>query len=336
MRTHLFSPPSTLIRSLTLLCFLGLPGFAQTPPPSPEAQPESSEGQVDAGSAPREETAETAYVRVQRDDRGRPLSLDTAIVRYVPAGQAGEQDGDQQAGVVVDLIGAVHVGEASYYEQLNELFTKYDALLFELVAPEGIQFREGDRLESASAVGALQGGLKNLLGLEFQLELVNYARPNFVHADMTPEEFAQTMKDRGESFFSLLLRLMGQGMALQGQQKAGGATDIQVMMALLRRDRVKLKQVLAEQLEGMEGSLSVLGGPDGESTIISERNKKALDVLRREMESGKKKIGIFYGAGHFADFDGRLKDDFQLEIKEKNWLPAWDLQKDHSQRNRRP
>jgi hypothetical protein len=82
-------------------------------------------------------------------------------------------------------------------------------------------------------------------------------------------------------------------MAIQGQQKAAGVSDVQVVMALLRRDRVLLKRILAEQLEGMEGSLSVLGGPDGGSTIITERNKKALEVLRREMADGKKKIGIF-------------------------------------------
>jgi len=244
------------------------------------------------------------------------------IVRYVPV--------NQENGVTVDVIGAIHVGEMAYYADLNERFAHYDALLFELVAPEGIQFEEGQKLESSSPVGALQGGLKSLFGLEFQLERVNFAKPNFVHADMSPEEFARTMKERGESFLQLLFRLMGQGMAAQGQQKASGVSDVQVLMALLRQDRVLLKRILAEQLEGMEGSLSVLGGPDGGSTIITERNKKALEVLRREMADGRKKIGIFYGAGHLADFDARLKKDFEMAAGEKTWLPAWDLTRDHS------
>ena len=61
------------------------------------------------------------WVRVARDDRDRPAAMQTAIVRYTgrhaPTG----------AQVAVDLIGAVHVGDAAYYEALNQRFTKYDA-----------------------------------------------------------------------------------------------------------------------------------------------------------------------------------------------------------------
>jgi hypothetical protein len=315
--------------TLGLTCSLLSSIWAQQPPSAAPAAP-TSESAPERGETSEPDTPAALggeYVRVQRDERDRAVSLDTAIIRYTPS------HGDK--GVVVDLIGAIHVGEASYYAELNRLFAEYDALLFELVAPEGIQFQEGQKLESSSPVGALQGGLKNLLGLEFQLEKVNYAQPNFVHADMSPEEFARTMKDRGESFFQLMLRLMGQSMAIQGQQKAAGVSDVQVLMAVLRRDRVLLKRLLAEQLEGMEGSLSVLGGPDGGSTIITERNKKALEVLRRELADGKKKIGIFYGAGHLSDFHTRLQEDFQLQPVGKNWLSAWDLTQDHSRSNGR-
>ena len=45
--------------------------------------------------------------------------------------------------VVVDLIGAVHVGEKAYYEALNKQFEDYDAVLYELVAPEGTRVPKG-------------------------------------------------------------------------------------------------------------------------------------------------------------------------------------------------
>ena len=48
------------------------------------------------------------------------------------------------------------------------------------------------------------------------------------------------------------------------------------------------------------------GGEDG-SAIITDRNKKALVVLKKEIADGKKKIGIFYGAGHLSDMDKRLR-----------------------------
>ena len=39
-----------------------------------------------------------------------------------------------------------------------------------------------------------------------------------------------------------------------------------------------------------------LGGEKG-TTIITERNLIALEVLREQLGKGKKRIGIFYGAG---------------------------------------
>jgi hypothetical protein len=261
-------------------------------------------------------------VRVRRDAKGRPLALETAIVHYqLPARADGTRP-------TVDLIGAVHVGEDSYYTDLNARFTKYDAMLFELVAPEGFELKEGEKLESRSAVGALQNGLKSMLGLEFQLEKVDYSKPNFVHADMSPEEFRDTMKERGESFFTMLLRMMSHSMNMQAAQK--GPSDLEIIVALLRRDRARLKSVMAEQLEGMEDMITAVAGADGSSTIITERNKKALEVLRRELAAGKDHVAIFYGAGHLSDFDARLLKEFGAKRVKHEWITAWDLTRDHS------
>ena len=38
--------------------------------------------------------------------------------------------------------------------------------------------------------------MTSALGLSFQLDEIDYTRPNLVHADMTPDEFAQSMRDR--------------------------------------------------------------------------------------------------------------------------------------------
>ena len=65
------------------------------------------------------------------------------------------------------------------------------------------------------------------------------------------------MKERGESFLQLLLKMMGQSMAMQTQNPTA-PNDVEVLVAFLRRDRATLKRILAEQLEGMEGSLTAL------------------------------------------------------------------------------
>ena len=73
--------------------------------------------------------------------------------------------------------------------------------------------------------------------------------------------------------------------------------------------------------------LAMLYGPEG-STIITERNKKALQVLDREIKNGKKKLAIFYGAGHLPDFEARLEKDFGLKRQNQRWLAAWKLTRD--------
>jgi hypothetical protein len=260
-----------------------------------------------------DELSQSAFIRVLRDEEGVPQALDTAIVSYVPAG------GDR-AGLRVDLIGAVHIGEREYYQELNKRFADYDVVLYELVAPEGALPGDG---EDRSPLAMLQGAVKDMLELDFQLEEINYTRENFVHADMSPEEFSDSMQAKGEDFMSILSRLMAEGM-LQQEQNQGPSLE-GLLEALLDENRgLALKRVLAGQFEHMDSMMEALEGPDG-STIIAERNKVALGVLQDQIAAGKLKIGIFYGAGHMPDLERRLRDDFQLVRDNEVWLTAWDM-----------
>jgi hypothetical protein len=78
--------------------------------------------------------------------------------------------------------------------------------------------------------------------------------------------------------------------------------------------------------------MEALEGPEG-STIITERNKVALKKLSEQIAAGKKKIAIFYGAGHLGDMEKRLAADFQLKRKDEQWLDAWNLK---AQRAKKP
>jgi hypothetical protein len=260
------------------------------------------------------------WVRVKKDDRGRPLAMQVAIVRYRSAA------GDDKVPVEVDLVGAVHVGDAAYYDDLNKRFEKYDALLYELVAPEGTRIEAGTKASNRHALGAMQNGMKDMLELEHQLEKVDYTKDNFVHADMSPDEFFDSMKSRDESFLKMYFRMMGQSIAHQSSATADGATpDIDMMKAMFAQDRARqLKIAMAGQLAEMESLLTAFGGEEG-STLITERNKAALKVLREQIDAGKRKLGVFYGAGHLSDMDERLQKEFGLEPVEIIWLNAWDL-----------
>jgi hypothetical protein len=257
------------------------------------------------------------YLRLLRAD-GEPVALQTSIVRFTSAKP-------ELAGVTADLIGAVHVGEPSYYQSLNDEFAKYDVVLYELVAPAGTRVPKGTSPRNDHPVGALQNGLKGMLNLEHQLEHVDYTKENLVHADMSPDDFFKSMENKNESVWSLFFRMMGAGMAQQAKRQAQGkGDDFEILLALFDPNRsVALKRVMAEQFEDLEGMMTAVEGPDG-TTLIAERNKVALEGLTRQIAAGKKKIAVFYGAGHLPDMEKRLVAD-GFTRGEERWLTAWDM-----------
>jgi hypothetical protein len=282
-------------------------GFAARAVEPPANQASDSKA---AGKAAR-------YLRLVRDADDVPMSLEVAIVRYVP------RDCGQTA-PTVDLVGAVHIADAGYYKKLNHEFEQYDAVLYELVAPPGKHVPEGGVRSPSNPLSAIQMGLKDILDLEFQLSAVQYNRPNMVHADMSPEQFSRSMASRGESFLGMFVRMLGYALAKQSQD-GGGLDGVQLLLALCDHDRaLALKRIMAEQFQDMEGSVQALGGQQG-STLIQERNKVAVGVLRKQLAAGKRRVAIFYGAGHLGDFDQRLRDDFDLTPISTRWLVAWDM-----------
>ncbi|RMF37356.1 MAG: hypothetical protein D6753_17705 [Planctomycetota bacterium] len=275
-----------------------------------ETTPQSAE-QSSADSASQGDELE--FVRVKRDGK-RPVALQTAIVTY---------RGDSPDSPEVALIGAVHIAEPEYYSRLNQIFRQFDALLYEMVMdPDGGIPDPEER--GVSPVSTIQVGMKDALGLTFQLDEIDYQADNFVHADMTPQEFFETMNKRKEGVLQMMLRSIGSGLAMQG---SGKANDLDVLSALVSQDREKaLRRALAEQMEMMDGQMAALTGEDGKSTLITERNAKAFQVLAEQLKAGKKKIGVFYGAGHLKDMHKRLVDEFGLHPVKTEWLDAWHLQ----------
>ncbi|MCS7304992.1 MAG: hypothetical protein NZ602_07785 [Thermoguttaceae bacterium] len=309
MRTGLF----------TLAGMVGVMGsflWEAVQPKQPSNQPVASEVQdLDCSKA-------SQFLRIRRDEKGQPVALETAIVRYVPMDCS-------QTSPTVDLVAAVHVGEKSYYQQLNREFQHYDAVLYELVAPEGTRVPKGGGRPSGHPVSFLQITLSNMLNLTHQLQEIDYTAKHFVHADMSPEQLSKAMKDRGEALWKMMLRVMGYSLAKQTGAE-GPAPEIEILLALFDKNRAfALKRAMALQFEDMEGMTRAMDGPEG-SSLIAGRNQAALAVLRRQLAEGKKKLAIFYGAAHMPDMERRLKEDFGLVPIQTRWLVAWDLRSPES------
>lgn len=276
-------------------------------------QAEASAEQPDASAKP---DSDNPYLRISRLDDGRPKALETAIVTF--QGVPGSRYQDRQ----VDLVGVVHIGQLEYYQQLDELLAQYDVVLYELVAPDGTRIRPQDLQQRRSLIASMQTGMKDMLNLEYQLEHINYLAENFRHADMTPEEFAEDMASRGDGLVKMLARMMGASMASQG------SSDLSLLLALVSdRRAMMLKQSLAKQLLDVDIALAGMDDASGENTLIRGRNRKAMRVLAEELDAGKQRVAVFYGAGHLQDMAQRLEEDFQMRTTGSKWLAAWDLQR---------
>ncbi len=247
-------------------------------------------------------------------DEGR---VDTAIQTY-----------RHPSGVEVALISAVHIGDKSYYDQLNERFKSYDAVLYEMIKDEDVDPTELSG--SGHPISQMQMGMKSLLGLEFQLEGIDYSVKNFVHADLDPATFSRLQGEKGESFFTLALQSFFQEKRMMASGQLQGLDGIGLLFALASDDREHtLKWMFAQQLNELESMMAGIDqGVDGTgSVILRGRNDKAFEVLDQVIGSGKKQIAIFYGAGHMPDMGERLlRSGFQRAREE--WITAWDITRD--------
>ncbi len=258
------------------------------------------------------------FIRIQRNENRDPVALQTAIAKYVPAG--GEK------GAEIDLVAVVHIGEQAYYERLNKEFEKYDAVLYELVAREGNKPPKGGEMKSDNPLAMLQQGMTFFLGLEHQLEVVDYRKSNFIHADLSPEGMKKAMKERGDDKMTIILGVIADLLRkrnLDADKPEPQAPDISLTDLLNPK---KFKRIMAQQFEDAGGDVS-LGGTINR-LLVEDRNKACIKVLQQQLTAGKKKIAIFYGAAHMPDFDKRLKEDFGMKRTESEWITAWNLADD--------
>lgn len=262
----------------------------------------------------------TRFLRVKRNKKDVPQSLETAIVRYVPVQGNGK--------LVVDLVGAVHIGERSYYRELDKRFKDYDVVLYELVAPKGTRIKRGERNKGTFAMI-----IKTVLQLDSQVARINYMAKNFVHADMSPAEMSKAMKKRGETGFTLATSILSdlfreQNRRMATAQKQGRPLP-QIDLATLLFDpnrSIKLKRVMAGQFDmlGDDGATGL--GNTLNRMLIVDRNAACLKVLDQQIKKGHKKIAIFYGAAHMPAFEKSLLADYGLKRDKVAWLMAWDME----------
>jgi hypothetical protein len=250
----------------------------------------------------------TDFIRVERTEKE---------VLLQPAAATYERDG-----VKVTLLGAVHIADTAYFNDLNKRFKSYDRILFEMIGGDklaGIRKKEeeGEKVET-SPLAKIYGMISNFLELADQKSEIDYSAKNFVHADLTMAEYQKLQEERGESLLGFAMD------AAKNADPANEPSTLSLMTALLSGNSDQAKLLLIEALAGGDEAMAGLVNP---SVIITDRNAKALEVLDAQIKAGHKNLGIFYGVAHFPDMEKSFLKKGYKKTKQE-WLTAWSVAKE--------
>ena len=241
-----------------------------------------------------------------RDAERRPF------VRFVECWDGGQLDllvatygkGD----ATVTLHAALHVADAEHYEALQQRFDAFDVLLHERVGDTDLRPHPGMTRGGDDFLSQFMDFGKGLQ-LVRQLSHLDYRCDHFVHADMTAGE---------------LFRELEVSRSLHGP----GEPDREAGARIRRFDHVAAFRSGRGAHEIRVFGARLIASPDGQANepavIIEGRNERCLAVLERQLAAGKKKIGIYYGAGHMEHMERRLVRDLGWKLVGEEWLVAWD------------
>lgn len=255
---------------------------------------------------------ESPFIRLVKDANGEEVSFDTSFVTFA------SEDGT----VRVTLIGAIHIADTEYFKTLNQRFREFDALLYEMVGDDSP--RPVSARESTDPIGGMQRFSAYLMNLDFQIGSIDYHAPNFVHADLTSAEFTEAQKKRQDGFAVWFLRSYGYEFARYHDEEETD-TQISILEFLFSPNRCRtLRRLNAQELLDSNSEAVVEG--KGGSSLITDRNEKALKILKEQIASGKKNLAIFYGAAHLPHFAENLEKEFKMKPVQIEWIPCWNLQ----------
>lgn len=220
---------------------------------------------------------------------------------------------------------------------------------------------KSSRSRGFNILGCIQRQMAQILMLDFQLDCMDYQAENWYHADLDFETFKLLQLEKGESFFtfardmtikstkamvqpadipedlgpwrskllwaSRVLPMPLVGLLIIGSVCTDGgnqASEYPEFEALSRLDLgAAMKVFLARRLTSE--FTQVTADVEEKSVIIGERNKAAIDALRRATEDGHRKIAILYGGGHMPDLGRRLREEFDLVPSQVQWVTAWSI-----------
>jgi len=231
-------------------------------------------------------------------------------------------------GPTVWLVGVTHLGERKYYAELQQFLDDQTLVLF-----EGIGATNGEFRSVQQDTYSLQADIARSLGLAFQINAINYDRPHFRNSDLTlaqlADAFSKTERDQqpGRGGFNVeqLVDLM-EGEGLMGALARLATTVIAASPRLQAAAKVTMIEVFSSLPPDLKDSPAVPTGLQPLLTVlIDERNKVVVHDLQKAMRSKPRpdSVALFYGAGHMADLEKRVRESLRYRPGDACWFTAF-------------
>jgi hypothetical protein len=290
-------------------------------------------------------TPQLAFIRGQETPE-KQSALQTLSAEFKPASGNGPS---------IWLIGVAHLGSSEYYKAIQKRLDSQSRVLFEGVGAEKLQ--QGQKLDSA---GGIQTQLAKSLGLEFQLDAIDYKRPHFVNCDLTVDGLQNAVSERSEkrtnarpntgetspagtkekepgknglklpekvdneTFSALMDAIHGEGEMAESLGALVGLMGSTPEM----RETTKLMLIEALGQAGEIIDIAKAASPDIKDlfeVLITERNEEVIRQLKAQLPklAGGQSIAVFYGAAHMDEIAKRLTSQLNYQPATREWDTAF-------------
>lgn len=227
---------------------------------------------------------------------------------------------------LIVMVGTVHMGDESYYVEINDILNACDVVFYEDIQPSNklekdkllynsIRYSNMISLEGDLGITTkLQIEYAKALGLQYQGDHI-YPRQNWVNADISLEEFNQMLKE-----------FKGKNLSLDKKYIDGDTIDINEILQNKDKEPRKIMEYRRQIAEEIIVQARVIYTEEDLKPIyelfIEKRNQAAIRKITPYINDNKV-IGMIYGAAHIPDFLKHFFTKWNYRIIRKKWMNAW-------------